>query len=444
MLLQKSNHPADHLNSSHSSSLVAFWAFCLLLSIGPSCGSQNKKPHRDPSPTAASGFDHQSHDGLSCTECHELSSVLSGEPARAGANDHAPCDRSGCHQDAFMRQPGELCELCHSRVDVTRPGASPLTKYPPTRGPRSNPSQFSHRSHLDRGAMEKAVGFHLGCTDCHLAEADGPLRSPSHSTCARCHAPETALKEAPRLTACTDCHTPESAPAPRQRVLIVGDLRFEHGGHRFDRKGRLISCSTCHEQTAATEGADNHVAPSMRACVDCHDDEQRTPAGKGMPVCETCHASRTSTLGVLAPRSHLPATEIPEDHTLAFRRDHGDDADTRATDCSRCHSFLSGNPRDTCDECHQVMRPRDHVVTWREFDHGPEAATSSDRCTTCHRADFCVSCHSQPPRSHIPLVEFRARGHGTQAVIDYRACVTCHDPARDCTTSGCHTAGASP
>jgi len=85
------------------------------------------------------------------------------------------------------------------------------------------------------------------------------------------------------------------------------------------------------------------------------------------------------------------------------------------------------------------MKPRDHVVTFREFDHGPEAATNSRRCATCHTADYCTSCHRQTPRSHRPLVEFRNGGHGTQALLELRSCVTCHRVDLDCTTSGCHT-----
>jgi hypothetical protein len=174
----------------------------------------------------------------------------------------------------------------------------------------------------------------------------------------------------------------------------------------------------------------------MRVCVSCHDNPLRVDNNLRMRRCETCHITRSAGLGALAPRSHLPATERPADHTQAFRRDHAADAAADSEACGRCHTMLSGNRRDTCDECHQVMRPSDHVVTWREYDHGPEAATVPERCTTCHQADFCVACHQTTPRSHFPLMDFRQGGHGTQAALNMRACVTCHDQGRDCAT--CH------
>jgi len=56
--------------------------------------------------------------------------------------------------------------------------------------------------------------------------------------------------------------------------------------------------------------------------VTCHDDGQRVPNELRMRICETCHTERAQTLTSLAPRNHLPLTERPLDHTLAFRRDH--------------------------------------------------------------------------------------------------------------------------
>ena len=57
-----------------------------------------------------------------------------------------------------------------------------------------------------------------------------------------------------------------------------------------------------------------------------------------------------------------------------FRRDHGDEVTRDASRCAKCHTAVSGASRDVCDECHRVMRPSDHVVSWREYDHGPDAA----------------------------------------------------------------------
>jgi hypothetical protein len=235
---------------------------------------------------------------------------------------------------------------------------------------------------------------------------------------------------------CVDCHRPGLRPVSRQRRVIVGDLRFRHGNHRADRAGRSIPCRDCHPGAARVTRLGQHQPPTTRACVDCHDDDARTPPTMRMRACETCHAGVSDTFSQLAPRSHLPPPERPEDHTLAFRRDHSADAALHGDRCARCHPSLSGNTRDTCDECHQVMRPQDHVVMWREYEHGPDAASRADRCATCHQGEFCVACHSQPPRSHFPLYDFRNGGHGALAVFDLRACLTCHVASRDC--EGCH------
>ena len=244
------------------------------------------------------------------------------------------------------------------------------------------------------------------------------------------------------MTTCDRCHTGRDAAPRRSRQLIRGDLHFDHRNHGVDVSGRPISCVTCHPRSDQATQQERHPPPNISACVVCHDDPDRAPDAARMRVCSTCHKERASadgrlaSLGTLAPRNHLPATERPTDHTLAFRRDHGDEARTDATRCAGCHTELSSSPTNTCDECHQVMRPMDHRITWRELDHGPEALATADRCATCHVVDYCVSCHQQPPRSHLPLGSFGGREHGDLARVDMRPCMTCHQPDRDC--SPCH------
>lgn len=155
-----------------------------------------------------------------------------------------------------------------------------------------------------------------------------------------------------------------------------------------------------------------------------------------MRVCETCHREKRGSLLAIAPRSHLPGTERPIDHTLAFRTDHGTAARDAAR-CATCHTVMSGSPRDACDECHRVTPPLDHRLSWRELDHGIEAAAASERCALCHTADSCEACHREAPRSHLPLLMFRTE-HGPAARINVRSCLTCHDPRRDCEAAGCH------
>ncbi len=389
-------------------------------------------------------FPHTQHAKEPCVSCHSLSAVLAGRLARPGSRDHAPCDRDQCHRKDFLRPPGKLCAVCHAKVDPTKPGSSVPAPYPPEHGPRTLASRFSHSAHLDYGAMEKQVGFHVSCTDCHIFDASDVLKRPGHAVCERCHAPGAAPPGSPTLRECEKCHSPRARKPSRLRRLIVGDLRFRHAMHRRDRTGKPIRCTECHKETAESDEPGAQPPPDTRSCVQCHDDVERTPSNRRMRVCETCHSSLVSGFSRIAPRSHLPAPDRPADHTLAFRRDHSADAEQDSDRCARCHTFMSGSKRNTCDQCHQVMRPQDHVVTWHEYEHGPAAATRADRCATCHPGEFCTTCHSRRPRSHFPIYEFTRGGHGALAAYDMRACMTCHVMERDrfeggCTGTGCHT-----
>lgn len=417
---------------------VALAAALAVAASAPACRGRRVSP---PPPAIEAGrFPHPLHTGQNCVECHDPARVVSGEVARPGQNDHAPCDRERCHRAEFVGEPGKLCKVCHARVAVG--GRTTLRPYPPRAGTRAQASEFSHVGHLDFGAMERAVGFHVSCGDCHAFDPrTEQLIPPGHAVCGRCHAAEAAPAGAPRLDSCLVCHRDHADPPRRIRRLIVGDLQFAHAGHRTDRRGRLIACSACHTQSAAVAEIGRHEPPGTRECVDCHDDPDRTPPALAMRECQTCHDEKTSSIGSLPPRSHLPATERPADHTLAFRADHAREAERDSVRCARCHTFLSGSERDTCDECHQVMEPQSHTVTWREFDHGPEAAARSDGCAVCHGADYCVACHQVPPRSHQPLIEFGgAGGHAGPARLNPRACVTCH-VVEFCAT--CHVAAGA-
>ncbi|MEZ4402295.1 MAG: cytochrome c3 family protein [Kofleriaceae bacterium] len=383
-------------------------------------------------------FPHAAHATLTCAPCHDQAAAIAGTVVVPGADDHAACDAAGCHGPAFAAPPGALCRVCHAEVDPT--GATPTTlrEYPATDGVRAEPSRFSHGIHLDNAAMERAVGFNLACSDCHEVDPAGQPAVAGHRACIRCHADEVALADAPAMTRCAGCHQGgASVRTPRQ--LIVGDVRFDHGRHRDDARGTPITCAVCHPARGVPVDAAQLPAPALAACVACHDDGARVPVTKRMRVCETCHTSISLTFGALAPRSHLPATERPADHTLAFRRDHAAEAaDGRR--CSGCHTFMSGTAHDTCDECHQVMKPTDHNLLWRELDHGAIATADRDRCAACHVVDYCTACHQQRPRSHGPLRTFASAEHGDLARQNPAACATCHDVVSDCLP--CH--GGAP
>jgi hypothetical protein len=399
-----------------------------LVALAAACTPQRKIDAPLPAADAAR-ISHARHAQVPCDGCHRGA-------ARPGTDDHRPCDDGACHRKDFLGEPGRLCEVCHLAI-TARPLAAPLKPYPIEDAWQAEPSRFSHQRHLDARAVEDRVGFHVTCTDCHT-RGDAGLTRPDHAACARCHAAEVALARAPRMEDCRACHEPDIRLRSRTR-LIRNDLHFDHARHRADRRGQAIRCDECHAQTVSSTGYRDHAAPRVENCVGCHDDTARTPPVMRMRICETCHKQLREALTSLAPRNHLPLTERPLDHTIAFRRDHTGAAERDATRCAACHTQMSGNPAQACDECHQTMLPADHRITWRELDHGTEAAADRERCARCHVVEFCTSCHRQRPRSHGFPGTFTTE-HGRLARIDVRPCITCHSESF-CTQ--CHATGAA-
>jgi len=390
----------------------------LLVSIGLAVAScaQTRTTEVPAAPIDPTRMPHEVHGAIACGDCHRA-----GE--RPGADDHAPCDGGQCHARQFLAAPTLFCQVCHTEVVAQPTLQAPLKPYPSVDAYQLMPSTFSHQVHLDQGRMEQRVGFHVACGDCHTRNAT--LARPDHATCARCHAPEVRLAGAPDMDACRDCHQGGMRERTASR-LMTGDLRpFDHDRHRSDRKSKPIRCDTCHTGTAKAGSLAELGAPRVESCVSCHDDVDRVPYDKRMRACETCHRQRAATLTAIAPRSHLPATERPLDHTIAFRRDHAEAAAASAARCAGCHTQMSGSPFQACDECHQTMLPANHRITWRELDHGLEAAADRETCATCHAPEICTACHAQRPRSHGMFGSYGVE-HGRQARINVRPCLTCH------------------
>ncbi len=139
----------------------------------------------------------------------------------------------------------------------------------------------------------------------------------------------------------------------------------------------------------------------------------------------------------ITPRTReLNPNQRPQDHGPLFRKHHEHAARAPEAQCHSCHGGLSGSPRDNCQECHAVMRPRDHTLRFRGPTHGRQAARNPRQCATCHEIDTCTECHSIRPPSHG--AGFRVR-HERQARLNPRACMTCHSFESTC--QECHSAG---
>jgi hypothetical protein len=370
--------------------------------------------------------------GLGCADCHDAAAVREGRVTRPGADQHAPCD--DCHKVEFGKPPGKLCRVCHSAVDPFRKGSSPLQSYPERGTTQTLASTFSHRLHLDRGKMEQASGTHVACSDCHERRADTrDPQVPAHAACARCHEQVAKVKAALPMDRCAGCHPARGVELARGRLVITGDLKFAHATHEKDRSGAEVPCTTCHAGVDQSTSREDMRVPPMVQCTQCHEDGKRSPERVRMSNCAVCHARIESGA---PPANHgAQAGARPADHTLEFRKHHGEQAADPDSKCRFCHTEVQGAREDSCFQCHSVMRPQDHNLMFRD-DHGREAQASADRCGSCHAPETCVACHSIPPRSHTPLGEFRLGGHAEQARFGLSACLTCHTYEATCTK--CH------
>ncbi len=373
--------------------------------------------------------------GLFCADCHAADAVREGRVSRPGTNQHAPCD--DCHKAEFGKPPGKLCKVCHVAVDPFTKGQSPLQDYPERGATRVLASNFSHRLHLDKDKMESATGAHINCSDCHVRDAKSrDPQVPGHLQCARCHEQQPKVKGKLAMEKCAGCHPQRSVELTRGRRFITGDLKFAHSTHEVDKAGAPVACTTCHQGVDDSDERDDMAVPPMVRCAQCHEDSVRSPDRVRMANCGVCHGNIESGS---PPGNHMVGaggdTGRPLDHTMYFRKHHGEQAAKTNSNCRFCHTEVQGAREDSCFQCHLTMKPRDHTLVWRN-DHGKEAEADGQRCTTCHAPETCVACHSVPPRSHTPLGDFRLGGHAELARFGLSSCLTCHTYEDTC--SKCH------
>lgn len=277
----------------------------------------------------------------------------------------------------------------------------------------------------DVHVLHKAKLGVLTCSLCHVPEARGSvvMKKPGHEQCKMCHAAafQTYRKSSP---VCAECH----GGRPAGRVMLSG---FSHPAHvdgkarRDAATGFRADCSFCHKIGA---NALEPAMPSHVECATCHSRpgiRPRLSASMVTSECGGCHAPEH-------PEFRAAASGARFSHVLHFRS-----KEKNGIDCTTCHSTVAALPTASqCAACHQVMRPVSHTARWKDDIHGQFAAMDRLSCATCHVADYCIRCHNELPRSHMPLPLFKAGGHARPAMLNQRACMTCHTFESTC--GGCH------
>jgi hypothetical protein len=395
-------------------------------------GQASSKASADQKPFYLHAF-HVKQLGLDCSTCHvpvKDGSVVLKRPG------HDQC--MVCHQDDFgAKLNPKLCAQCHTQFPPTGNDLYPFPRY---QNKRPIVFEFSHALHVDPQArVDSHTGFRSDCTFCHQLNAQGVEEFPGHTQCAACHskAGMKPLLSADSTTAdCLGCHLPEAIENPnyiKGRVIPsqvasgkYGNINFNHTVHFRFREQLQLQCTTCHSAILRSTSLETLQLPKMITCAQCHDAAHTVPVQFRMNDCQSCHLDGKS--GLVKPAYH----------TGNFRLNHAKMAAAPGANCYVCHTNL--RPSETgskqCLSCHEVMRPQSHTVQWKEDIHGKYAAIDRETCATCHVADFCINCHNQLPRSHVPLGPFENGGHANLAMLNERSCLTCHTVQNTC--SRCH------
>lgn len=312
-------------------------------------------------------------------------------------------------------------------------------------GPQRLPLAFSHAQHVGALAMP--------CTDCHdrarTSRSAVDLLTPTEAPCRRCHAIDRGPPiDAPRTAtgACVACHPGWQPGVPVARVVIPPpSLKFSHAAHA------TTACTTCHASAATAGLATRAELPTMELCLGCHD------GSTAARTCTTCHLAtaggrvRTPLAdGALTPRGGVTGA----DHAGDFKRDHASIARSNPAACAQCHEERE------CADCHQgVLRPMDiHPADYLTL-HAVDARRNVPDCSACHRSQtFCIGCHERAglsdrarPDTRDPAPAFHPAGwasrdraapnlHAGPARANLRECTSCH---REQTCLACHTAEPS-
>jgi hypothetical protein len=226
------------------------------------------------------------------------------------------------------------------------------------------------------------------CIACHGQMLDSKLRL---------HNIHLTTELLPGLV-CTDCHRKISLEKRTNkfsvRLVDVGFCKKCHSafpglnpGSPMQPSDFKADCTTCH----SGKGAYRHEPPYLSHVIAPRE-------------CPGCHGGRV-----------LPWTAAHEKDDWLVT--HGPEAlKTGSKACMQCHEF----GLQFCNACHKI-KPPSHTPrdAWLN-DHATLAAADTRACFTCHKADFCKTCHVNHPSDWL------AKHPATVKASGQAQCAKCH------------------
>lgn len=204
---------------------------------------------------------------------------------------------------------------------------------------------------------------------------------------------------------CTQCHSSKRTVTPNKGLLINHEAHEDAG----------VWCTVCHNRTAHNEKAapPKLIAPDgdknighpdymeMDACFRCHDlagkQKMEGEHAKAAPgTCATCHEKGFD----LVPASHK---------VLDWEKGHGKAAEKVA----------------------EHVEEQEHEAEELVHEGVPAyLAAPVNNCQTCHKKDFCTTCHGGV---EMPHAKDFVKGHKDAATKNMAACAKCHTADRGAT-----------
>ena len=319
------------------------------------------------------------HAGISgnCVSCHDGKNDVAGAIGLSANHIPTTADCSACHSAPIAGN--ETITFANAFVDHTSPEVVNVR------------CDSCHNGTAATGKNNGHVETTQDCGICHLSGGAFVPAVFDHSTL-------------PKNTQCNSCHGVTATGKTPDHIATQEDCSVCHNttvfaGAKFDHRGIVDNCASCHDGLTATGKVVNHV-PTNSDCGACHVTTGFLPATfDHVGIVDNCQSCHDGILATGKTPNH-PATN---------------------QDCGVCHTtrtfagavFDHTGIVDNCASCHGV------TATGKSPNH---VATNLD-CSLCHTtatfvggtwvhdastANNCLTCHSpgngataQPARGHF-------------------------------------------